>query len=231
MGDCPWDGWAPGGTVTFCEARVCGWVVEPSNAWSNLAYIVIGLFLLRANGSRWDRREALVAPLAIVMGLASFLFHASGTHLGEVVDDTAMYGLSSLFISNALSRWRGWSHHRTLAVFLALWGLSALIRINMTVLGIPFFATQLIAFTALENHLGRRHPGPHLRWLWALGGVFAFSFAMWTLDATRILCHPDNHFLTGHAVWHLGTATCLWIYYRFLVALPDTGSRHAQLGD
>jgi hypothetical protein len=39
---CPWSSLDPG-TVHFCEERLCAWVVEPSNAWSSMAYVVIGV--------------------------------------------------------------------------------------------------------------------------------------------------------------------------------------------
>ena len=30
----------------WCEAQRCSYVVEPANAWSNLAYVIVGLVLL-----------------------------------------------------------------------------------------------------------------------------------------------------------------------------------------
>ena len=51
---CPWSElshFAPP-NVKWCEAQVCGWIVEPANTWSNLAYILLGALLLwRAAGS------------------------------------------------------------------------------------------------------------------------------------------------------------------------------------
>ena len=43
--DCPWSNWAPA-TISFCEERLCAWVVEPSNAWSNLAFVAGGAVML-----------------------------------------------------------------------------------------------------------------------------------------------------------------------------------------
>jgi hypothetical protein len=34
------------GTVQFCERRPCAWIVEPSNAWSSLASVVLGVVML-----------------------------------------------------------------------------------------------------------------------------------------------------------------------------------------
>lgn len=47
-----------------------------------------------------------------------------------------------------------------------------------------------------------------------LGGTFLFALAIWTLDLTKVFCAPDNHFITGHSVWHVLTAVCLIFFYR-----------------
>ena len=45
MAMCPWSDYAPA-TIAFCERRLCAWIVEPSNAWSNVAYVLVGLLSL-----------------------------------------------------------------------------------------------------------------------------------------------------------------------------------------
>jgi hypothetical protein len=42
---CPWGELTPA-SISFCEARLCGWVPEPSNAWSNAAYLVPAWWVL-----------------------------------------------------------------------------------------------------------------------------------------------------------------------------------------
>ena len=224
MDGCPWDDFASGGTVAFCEARLCAWVVEPSNAWSNLAFLFVSACLLWLCRDRLSTRLGLIPLVAFAMGVGSFAFHATGTRVGEVIDDCAMYGVSCMFISFAVARWRDWSPARTMALFAVLLVVSVVVRVNMTVLGIPFFAAQLVAFGVLEIAMVRWRPAPTQGWLWAVAAAFALSFAAWVLDATGLACHPDNHLVTGHAVWHVGTALCLYLYYRFqeaLVPIPD----------
>jgi hypothetical protein len=70
---CPWDSLTPG-TVHFCEARLCAWVAEPSNAWSSVAYLLVGAYLaLHAARSRDARLWAVVAA-EVLIGLGSFAF-------------------------------------------------------------------------------------------------------------------------------------------------------------
>src|SRR4051812_39077167 len=54
---CPWSELshlAPP-NLKWCEAQVCGWIVEPANTWSNLAYGLLGAALLVARRDRLAR--------------------------------------------------------------------------------------------------------------------------------------------------------------------------------
>jgi hypothetical protein len=45
--------------------------------------------------------------------------------------------------------------------------------------------------------------------------VFLVAFAAWIVDEKRILCQPQNHFLSGHAVWHVLNSICFLTLSRF----------------
>ena len=40
-------------------------------------------------------------------------------------------------------------------------------------------------------------------------------------DVTRVWCEPANHWLQGHAVWHVLTATALYVLFLFYAQLPE----------
>jgi hypothetical protein len=46
-------------------------------------------------------------------------------------------------------------------------------------------------------------------------GIFLCSFAIWVTDITGLLCDPDNHLITGHAIWHVLNAVCIWMLGAF----------------
>ena len=46
-----------------------------------------------------------------------------------------------------------------------------------------------------------------------LAGAFSL------LDVTRVWCDPANHWLQGHALWHLLSAASLYALFRFYAAL------------
>ena len=42
--------------------------------------------------------------------------------------------------------------------------------------------------------------------------AFGTAFFVWNLDKLNIVCRPDNHFITGHAVWHVLTAVSIYFF-------------------
>ena len=44
--------------------------------------------------------------------------------------------------------------------------------------------------------------------------IFLTSYGFWLLDIHRIACDPDNHYVSGHALWHLINSFCFWTLYR-----------------
>ena len=82
---CPWDGWEPA-AIEFCEADLCSWIIQPANTWSNLAYVFVGAWLIRLALREGHRDLASLGLIEILIGIGSFFFHMSGTHVGEVVE-------------------------------------------------------------------------------------------------------------------------------------------------
>ncbi len=46
--------------------------------------------------------------------------------------------------------------------------------------------------------------------------LFITAFIFWIGDISKILCIPENHILTGHAIWHILTASGIWFFYKSL---------------
>src|SRR5262245_35539796 len=105
---CPWDGFSPA-VQSFCEAPLCGWIVHPAETWSNIGFFVVGCLIFwraRRQGG-FSSPATLLGPIALLTGIGSTLFHATGTFFGEALDLSAMYLQSSLFVAlNARRLWR-----------------------------------------------------------------------------------------------------------------------------
>lgn len=221
---CPWDAF-PKGTVRFCEDRLCAWIAEPSNTWSSLAYIFVGVWLMVTHTRRArDARLWGVAMAEVLIGLGSFAFHGTGTFAGELLDQAGMFMLSCLILSYAAGKSAGWSSTRTARVYAASTVASTLSLLVIPPAGIPLFALQLVTGLGWEISQWRRaqEKGSY-RLLFTGIGIFLVSFFIWTLDISRAVCRPDNHFITGHSVWHvLNSISIAWLY-RFYTASFHVG--------
>ncbi len=220
---CPWDGFAPA-TIAFCERRLCAWVVEPSNAWSNLAYVFVGVWVLaRCRPLRGTARTA-IGVAAILLGIGSFAFHATGVRVFEIVDVAGMYLVSALGLTFALRRLRGWSEGEAIAWFVAVAVSSIAAMVALGNDGILVFGAEMLVVFALELHLRDRNPPGAGIWLVRTAVVLLAGLGVWLLDFHGPLCDPDNHLLTGHAVWHVLTALAIGCFHRFQEAV-DTARR------
>ena len=217
---CPWSDFDPG-SVHFCEARLCSWVAEPSNAWSSVAYVLIGLvMLIQALRPVVLPRSIAVAAAQIMIGLGSFFFHSSGIFWGELVDQVGMFMLSALILAFSAAQARGFGPGRTVAIYAGLLVASTLMMLVIRPIGIPLFALQLGVALVWQLSLYRA-AGPAERLSYRpffIGlGIFLVSFAIWLTDITGLVCNPDNHFITGHAIWHVLNAISvvfLGVFYR-----------------
>ncbi len=223
---CPWSGWDPG-TVQFCEERLCAWVVEPSNAWSSVLYVVLGLYMLVQALRPVAPRSIAVAAAQIMIGVGSFFFHATGTFWGEFVDQFGLFMLSALILACSAAQARHLTARQTVGMYVAIVVASALLLWLVRPIGIPLFAAQLVVGLAWQVLLWRNSEGPiraaHRPFFLGVG-LFLVSFSIWVTDITRLVCDPHNHIVTGHAIWHVLNAICierLGAFYRRRFALTS----------
>lgn len=222
MSTCPWDAFEPA-SIAFCEARLCASVVEPSNAWSSMAYVLLGGWLLTRPEARRRGLLAGVALANVAIGVGSFAFHATGTFAGELVDLFGMFLLSGLLLAWALGRERGWRASTLGAAWAAFVIAPMLCVLAVKPAGIPLFAAQLLAGIGLEISAWRRGRSPHFPVFAQALGLVSLAFAVWLTDTTKLLCAPDNHLVTGHAVWHVLNAFAVTRLFFFYARL-DLGS-------
>jgi hypothetical protein len=216
---CPWSNLEPS-RMSFCEERLCAWVVEPANTWSNVAYLIVGAYLV------WRQRHALESALtsfgvtSILVGIGSIFFHGTGTRIGEIIDVSAMYLISGLFVAFAARRLWSLSDARTVALYVALCVISIAWMIVSRSSGIWLFTAEVTAagfaelalFRMARGNAPRRQAYREIVWL---SLCFVAAFTAWTLDIRKIVCDPTNHVFGGHAFWHCANSFCLYFYYRF----------------
>lgn len=214
MNTCPWDGWETA-SVSFCEARLCASVVEPSNAWSSMAYVALGAWLMTRPEARRSWLLGGVAIANVMIGLGSFAFHATGTFAGELVDLFGMFLLSGLLLAFALGRVRGWTDRQIGLAWVGLVVAPMAIVLVVKPAGIPLFALELVSGIVLELRAKVRGHSPQFRYFAQALGLVTTAFAIWVTDKTGLVCDPDNHAITGHAVWHVLNAIAVTRLFEF----------------
>jgi hypothetical protein len=118
----------------------------------------------------------------------------------------------------------GWIEpRRQAALYLGgVAGMSALVP-PLFEAGIPIQGLVLLLVLAMVGQeialLRRDGPRPAHRFWWIALALMAAASACSALDLSRSWCDPDDHWLQGHALWHLLTAASLYALFRFYQAL------------
>jgi hypothetical protein len=221
---CPWTNWEPS-TLNWCEQRLCEWIREPSNAWSNLAFVIVGIWVIYRGRSETNRHLRLLGIFSILIGLMSFFYHATGSFIGEVLDFSSMFFMSTYFVCvNGARHWH-WDYKRLRLVAFVTVTTSIALLVWLKTVGTTVFALQFVTALWIEYKIYKS--GPHAvdyRGLLFSLGAFVLAYILWWLDKAEVLCDPKNHLLTGHAAWHILTAVSIggmYFFYRQFALVKD----------
>ena len=211
---CPWSGYQQP-NVDWCEAELCSWITNPADTWSNLAYLVIALLMWRDARARGSRTLSLFAPASVVVGGFSFAFHASYTFVFQFLDFVGMFVFALLAVAVNLRRAGILSARQLVWFYLGSVTLFSALVPPAYYLGLPFqwLVVFLIAVIVVQE-IRMWSTGAHKAFiasmlLLAAGGVCS------ALDLSRIWCNPHDHWVQGHAAWHLLSAASLYALYLF----------------
>jgi hypothetical protein len=110
-----WFGEAREGIMLFCEHARDGYIKQPANSFSNLAFSIVGLYIAWfVYKNKFQKTNAMsnsfFYPMVlsfslIILGAGSFAMHASNGFWGGFSDLFGMFLLSSFIFSYALMRW------------------------------------------------------------------------------------------------------------------------------
>lgn len=227
---CPWSGMQESfgqPNVKWCEERLCAWVNEPANAWSNLAYLAVALWCFARARSTGSRTWAHFGWTLTLVGAMSFVYHATNNFGTQVLDFVGMYVFAFLLVALNLFR-AGWLSRSRVAPLQA--GLAVLFTLLVPVMKAVHFPYQAVVLVAVFVIIGTevviaRRPGPRASYRdFGLGLVFLAAGAAFSAsDVTGAFCSPTNHWVQGHAIWHALGAVALFFTARHYVALGLDG--------
>lgn len=220
MNQCSWMNLEPA-TMHFCEELMCGhMLIQPSNAISSLGFVLIGILLWKKIS---EKSIYLLFPIsAILVGITSFLYHASWTFFFQIFDVSSMFMLSCLLLSFNL-----WRLKVLKKKFLSLfYVISLLLSTSLMVLikgqsGEIIFSIEVALVVLSELILFFKKDGTTYKYFHYAFGTFLLAFTIWILDVKEIVCDKHNHFLQGHSAWHLLNAVCFYFLYKFYIQFKD----------
>ncbi len=207
---CFWSGWAPQ-KYLYCETQMCGWLQQPANTWSNIGYLIAALLILRSGQKGVEKAFFFWSTFALFLG--STVFHMSGTNVGKLLDVGAMLVLSMGICSLAIQRYFYWPRKKTQLFYAVGLFFSLVFLAIFDIANIPF-GLQIAVAAILEFQMIREKRGKLLGKYLSLSLFIEFLAGIaLILDITRTWCDPDNHFINGHAVWHLLSAAAIYTLF------------------
>ncbi len=121
----------------FCEKKYEGFLKEPMNSLSSLAYVLVGLYILYnydnfpIKGTNpmlsKDIAPIIYATGSIYLGLGSFAMHGSNTTIGGILDWSGMLFFISFPVFYNLSRSYSWIEGRLLLLYSSIFIFTAFI--------------------------------------------------------------------------------------------------------
>jgi hypothetical protein len=200
-----------------CEAFRDGWIGQPANTVSSVAFAVLGLWLLsRARRSPARGLElSLFAVVAFATAAGSIAFHGPHPTWGQWAHDVPIAAGLLLACCLDAATLRGGSRRWLLA-----WPAGVVV-VGVVLAASPdaqraVFTALGVALAGLEVAATRRHlrpwPGDHDfgRWLFVLG-TFVVGSAAFFLGRLDALCDPASVW-QPHAVWHVLLAVAIGTY-------------------
>lgn len=197
-----------------CERCRAGWVTQPANTLSSLAYVVAGASLgHQASRRDPDRPTAVVdgayAAAVAGVGVGSVAYHGPAGTWGRWLHDAALVTLAAVIAVGDLAAVRGHSTAATRA--LAAAPLAAALAAGPATTEPAQALTGAVAVAADVLRARTTGEGPP-RWaLLASIPVWSAGVTFQVLGRTGgPLCRPGSRF-QPHAAWHVCSALGLWL--------------------
>lgn len=218
---CPWSSYIPA-TVSFCESQICSIIVKPAEAWSNIAYIILGIYITHRCIREKNQHLLILGIIGILLGIGSGIFHATGTFFGEFLDVSGMFMYVIMGLVIASRRLFNIKFSLMIPLFVTIQVLCMTLLWFIKPIGITIFSILFTLVLIFEIILYKRdRKRIDYRYYFLFIGSFGVAWAIWWLDILKIWCNPDNHYFNGHAFWHIVTACSFYFNYQFLKYIPE----------
>ena len=197
-----------------CEfVDVNAWIAQSSAFWSSFFHLFLAIYFYRVIPLKdpkmrlWFFSLVLLA-LGSLFGHGTFLEFAMATDFAGIILVTSFFALYSF-----MSRFKLSSFKLVCSLIFYFAGLTfAFYSLEKwTKVSLCLFVVGLAMFEMIKQMGSGILKQNEIRMAISL---LLVSFGFFILDELKIFCDPHS-WLSGHSVWHLGTALSLNIYGRF----------------
>ncbi len=214
--------------VNWCEETTCAYINEPANTWSNLGFILVGVFVIAKLNQLKENVVKHFAWAVIVMGALSFVYHATNNYLTQFFDFFGMYLMTSFVIAFGLQRVLGNDPRRLYSLFWFIVALNTGLFIVFDIADIAVqhtVAINVVFMLVFELWAGFKSKTlRHYLYFGLALGVMGAAQTVSQLDLKRVWCEPDNTLMHGHAIWHMLSALGMLLIsihlYKMLKLIP-----------
>lgn len=207
-----------------CEAIGDGWLSQPVNAWSSLAFGVVGVAIVAGAGSVAGRERTvrvIFGLLLIATGAGSFLFHGPQPAFGELVHDvTFLAALWFLIVANITGASgtkptdaTGRTNLDLTVVLVALVGIAGIALLLAVDGGVTNILTAFLALALVGSDVFLwKVAAPSPGWYGLAIASLLIGIGLFVGGRTGSpLCDPDG-LAQAHAGWHVFAAVFLGAY-------------------
>jgi len=219
----------------FCEAVHEGWWVQPTNTWSNLGDIIVGLvcawiltYKLSNHKNSFYTNSFIpkfYCASAVMVGIGSMAMHATETNIGGYMDMNGMYILASFIFTYSLVR----LYQLKVPVFIGIYIICiALLNIAgtfKTTFGIEFypgnsaFGLACIVGIFFEYiNVKRKNLDIQFQYSVYAATSFILGFVVWQFGLDEHpWCNPTSWF-QWHGIWHISNAISIYFMFKYYIS-------------
>lgn len=230
-----WFGISSGVGSNFCEASSAGLIIQPVNSFSNIGFVISGLYCAWYISNTTNIKNNVFfttsfmakffCAVVVLLGPCSMAMHATETSLGGLFDMNSMYLFAGFMFSYALTR-----YYKLQNLTFALIYFSCVIFCNIagrfhTVFGIDFYAGSaafglFCVLGMLFEYLNLKKNKIQIQFKYAIycSLTFLIAFGVWHFGYDgHCFCNPNSLF-QWHGVWHLMSALSTFFLFRYYIS-------------
>ena len=196
-------------SINFCEKDylISAYIAEYYNTISNIPMILLGyygLYVYYKIHNKYDIRFLLL----ICIGVGSFLFHATMSRFGQLLDEIPMIWMNSALMYEIIPHPYWFVSAFLITIFYGVFYHFMIFFIYFFITGAFVFISPF--YTLQENnHLGKKMAMTALT-------LFSIGFIKWILDFA--FCESLHDYYL-HAWWHVWTGFSAYFYIQYQYTL------------